>query len=285
MVLPREQQPLQGDNSLSYTPQRFFSTADFTSEKEFCNHALEAVTSARHHQEVVYTQVPLAWGVAAFKYLDERASSRKHYNVVTRTFWVRIMPTELHDCHQIWVRDEMVQWLLCGLLTSNELFDQRTRVGTTIEFQYAPYAGSRKEPDLLLRPDNQRLPVLVIESGWSESIPRLMDDMNLWLVGGNGTVKMTIILKWETISNTNQVRGFAEVYTLDSNGIPIMSQRESIFPVPPNAQAQEIRLTKRMLFGNAASPGMNPNINLPLKLDRLRVVARDALSLMGLVPA
>lgn len=76
MVLPREQQPLQGGNSLSYTPQRFFSTADFTSEEEFCNHALEAVTSARHHQEVVYTQVPLAWGVAAFKYLDERASSR-----------------------------------------------------------------------------------------------------------------------------------------------------------------------------------------------------------------
>lgn len=112
-----------------------------------------------------------------------------------------------------------------------------------------------------------------------------MDDMNLWLVGGNGTVKMAIILKWETISNTDQVRGFAEVYTLDSNGIPIMRQRESIFPVPPNAHAQEIRLTKRMLFGNAASPGMNPNINLPLKLDRLRVVATDALSLMGLVPA
>ncbi|KAL1886832.1 hypothetical protein Plec18167_000767 [Paecilomyces lecythidis] len=189
MVLPRGQQALQGGVSLSYTPERFFSTADFTSEEQFCNHALEAATSARHHQEVVYTRVSPAWAKAVFEYLDEKVSSRKHYNVVTRTFWMRIMPTEIHDCHQTWVRDEMARWLHSGLLTPDELFYQRTRVGTTMEFLYTHYAGSLQEPDLMLRPGNQRLPVLVIESGWSESIPPLMDDMKLWLVGGNGTRK------------------------------------------------------------------------------------------------
>ncbi|OXV07042.1 hypothetical protein Egran_05192 [Elaphomyces granulatus] len=196
------------------------------------------------------------------------------------------MPTEVHDCHQEWVRDEMAGWLNLGLLTFDEFRYLRTRVGTTIDFLYPPYAGSRKEPDLLIRPDNQRLPVLVIETGWSESTSRLMSDMNLWLVGGNGAVKVTIILKWQKISNTNQVRGTAEFYTLDTNGIPIMRQREPIFPAPPQqAQSQEFRFTRRILFGTNIFPGRNPNDVLTLRLDHLRVVARDALSLMGLIPA
>ncbi|GAD91588.1 conserved hypothetical protein [Paecilomyces variotii No. 5] len=281
----REHQPPQGDSSLTYTPQHCFLATNFTSQEEFCNHALQTVISASHHQEVVYTRVPLAWGEAVFEHLDEKVSARKHFNTETRTLWMRIMPTELHDCHQEWMRDEMSLWQSQGLLTVAEMHYLKPRVGTTIKFQYAPYSGSQKEPDFLLRPNNQRHPVLVIESGWSESIPRLMDDMNLWLLGARGTVMMVIILKWQTISNTNQVRGFAEVYTLNSNGIPIMRQREPIYPVSPTAHAQEIRLTRHMLFGNAISPDRDPNDVLPLKFDCLRVVARDALSLMGLVPA
>ena len=102
-----------------------------------------------------------------------------------------------------------------------------------IEFFYGPYASSRKEPDLLVRPDNQRLPSIVTESGWSESLPRLHDDMNLWLVGGNGSVKATLILKWHKIGHSNVVRGHAELYTLDTNGMPILRQEEVIFPAPP----------------------------------------------------
>ncbi|KKZ62667.1 hypothetical protein EMCG_00350 [[Emmonsia] crescens] len=51
-----------------------------------------------------------------------------------------------------------------------------------------PYSGSRKEPDCYILAKNLPLPRLVIETGWSESHNRLLDDMNTWLVGGNGHV-------------------------------------------------------------------------------------------------
>jgi hypothetical protein len=137
----------------------------------------------------------------------------------------------------------------------------------------------------MIRPDNQRLPTLVIESGWSESFPRLRNDLNLWLVGGAGAVKATIILKWQTVTGTNRVRGVAEFYTPDVNGIPVMRQREHIFPAPSQSDTQEFTLTRRMLFASTIFTGRDPSDVVTLKLDRLRVVAKDGLSLMGLVPA
>jgi phosphoenolpyruvate carboxylase len=56
---------------------------------------------------------------------------RKHYNAAVRTLWIRIMPTEIHDCHQVWVRDEMARWQASGVLTYDELLHLRTFVGTS----------------------------------------------------------------------------------------------------------------------------------------------------------
>ena len=75
-------------------------------------------------------------------------------------------------------------------------------------------------------PDNQIFPTVVIESGWSESFTRLMDDMNLWLVGGNGSVNAVIILKWKFERNSASVTGVAELYACDSNGMPTLRQSE-----------------------------------------------------------
>ena len=84
--------------------------------------------------------------------------------------------------------------------------------------------------------------------------------MNLWLIGGNGTVKTTIIPKRQTTTNTNRIRGTAGFYTLDTNGIPIMRRQEPIFPLPLQQQTrtQEIELTRRMLFGTTIFPERNP---------------------------
>ncbi|KAJ5550827.1 hypothetical protein N7461_005525 [Penicillium sp. DV-2018c] len=125
-----------------------------------------------------------------------------------------------------------------------------------------------------------------MESGWSESFPRLLDDLNLWLVGGAGAVNAAIILQWQTIPGTNRVGwGLAELYTPDVTGTPVMRQRELVFPAPPQSQTQEFRFTRRMLFTSTIFPGRNPDDVITLKLDHLRVVATDGLSLMGLVPA
>lgn len=46
-----------------------------------------------------------------------------------------------------------------------------------------------------------------VESGWSESMPRLQDDVNLPLVGSNGDMgKMALIVNWTRITG-DQVTG------------------------------------------------------------------------------
>ena len=156
-----------------------------------------------------------------------------------------------------------------------------------IKFISGPYSNARKEPDLLVRPDNQLLPSLVIESGWSESLSRLRQDMNLWLVGGQGQVRATIILKWQLVTNTNTVQGDVELYTLDRNGMPYLQQNLIIFPPPSAAQAaaQQLVLTRREIFGTYVFQGQNPNDQFTFSIDLLRQEATDALTLMNLVPA
>lgn len=158
-------------------------------------------------------------------------------------------------------------------------------VPSAIDFFYPPYESCRKEPDLQIRPNNQRFPSLVIESGWSESIPRIHDDINSWLIGGNGFVKAVLILKWHVIGYSNAIGGHAELYTLDTNGIPSLTQEETIFPAPPpqQAEAQAIRLTRSIVFGGTFTPGRNPNDIFTLRLEHLRSAARDSLAFMGLL--
>lgn len=36
---------------------------------------------------------------------------------------------------------------------------------------------------------------VAVESGWSETYPLLLDDLNLLLVGGNGNIRLVVILK------------------------------------------------------------------------------------------
>lgn len=54
---------------------------------------------------------------------------RLHYNSVTRVLWVRLMPEEIHACHQLWVRNENYNWMVSGQLTLEELKKLRTKVG------------------------------------------------------------------------------------------------------------------------------------------------------------
>ncbi|QKX53153.1 uncharacterized protein TRUGW13939_00229 [Talaromyces rugulosus] len=197
------------------------------------------------------------------------------------------MPTRVHDCHQPWVVSQKFEWTVSGLITAAEFHFLNVFVGTTINFVGGPYSGAIKEPDLLIQPDNQHLPSVIIESGWSESVPRLRDDMNLWLVGGGGKVRAAIILSWQRLSNTNQVRGNLELYTLDRNGMPQHNTDLAIFPspTPAVAAAQQLILTRREVFGDHVPPGRNPTDQLPFSINILRGEARDALQLMGLIPA
>jgi hypothetical protein len=55
-----------------------------------------------------------------------------------------------------------------------------------LHFDYPPYASSSKEPDLSIKYQDDLLPPIVIETGWSKTYAPLLDDMSLLLVGGIG---------------------------------------------------------------------------------------------------
>jgi hypothetical protein len=75
-----------------------------------------------------------------------------------------------------------------------------------------------------MKPDNQYQPSFVIEVGWSESYPHLMNDMKLWMEGARPYVKHVLIIKYALNATTNEVRGKAELYALDAAGNPFCQQ-------------------------------------------------------------
>lgn len=69
------------------------------------------------------------------------------------------------------------------------------------------------------------LPTIAVECGWSKSMSRLHNDLNILLVGGNGDIKVVIIIKWSKLTGY-RVSGVAELYKCDRNGIPVREQSE-----------------------------------------------------------
>lgn len=94
-----------------------------------------------------------------------------------------------------------------------------------LTFQSGPYRNSRKEPDYFIRPDSRFLPTIAVESGWSESLPLLHDDMNLLLVGGRPDIKAVVILQW-TLRSAG-VGGVVQLWMRQrGQAIPVMVQEE-----------------------------------------------------------
>jgi hypothetical protein len=86
-------------------------------------------------------------------------------------------------------------------------------------FPDGPHVGQTKAPNMAIRERTASLPSVVFESGWSESLPKLRDDMRKWITGGNGRVKMVILINWRHDGN-NRVRGEVEVWILARDGTP-----------------------------------------------------------------
>lgn len=115
--------------------------------------------------------------------------------------------------------------------------------------QMVYYCGLRKQPDALLHIPLRPFPTLVAEIGWSELYDDLLDDMNRLLVGGDGAIKVVILVKW-TMHANNKVSGVFELYKNDRQGIPRCTQREVDFPMPTGDPPQplDIRRASCTLF-------------------------------------
>ncbi|KAB8267634.1 hypothetical protein BDV30DRAFT_34363 [Aspergillus minisclerotigenes] len=213
--------------------------------------------------------------------LVERKNARVNFNSATGVLWVRIMPTEIHDVHQRWIGYSRSEWRFAGLLNQAEDKLLDVGVGTRFNGFTGAYTLSSKEPDLFIRPDTYVKPLIVIESGWSESWPRLHNDKDLWL-SGTTEVNVVILLKWAKLKN-NRVSATAEIWR---RGGAVYNR--AIFPAPiaPAPGTDIIELSRREIFGPLMMPGRIATDRFILELQDLRDYARERLTArMGLIPA
>lgn len=70
--------------------------------------------------------------------------------------------------------------------------------------------------------EDENMPTLVFESGFSESHPRLDDDVPLWITGGAPTVQLVFLLKWNKMASLARIEGVINIYGKDENGYPVL---------------------------------------------------------------
>ncbi|KAB8276087.1 hypothetical protein BDV30DRAFT_246761 [Aspergillus minisclerotigenes] len=252
-------------NSSPEAPQR--------STEAIFNEIIHKIPTIREFTELIYESIPPEQGSLICRtFLEsgifEASNARANFNARTGTLWIRVRLTELHGVQFRWVGYTSGVWVRKGLMNEAEsdIFD--IGAGTTHNSFTGKYTHSSKDPDLFLCPATDDLPSIVVESGFSESWPRLHADKDLWMYGST-TVNVVILLKWSKCVRNR------------CKGKPIFPR-----PVPaPDADTDVVQFTKLDLFGKHMVAGQNPMTVLSLGLSELRDHARHRMSLMGLTPA
>ncbi|KAJ9300741.1 hypothetical protein DTO271G3_1905 [Paecilomyces variotii] len=245
-------------SALPLTAQRLFL--------EIC----DAIVKARDSKELIYENIPREVGSLVADSLAndprvERAFPTIQFNSARGVLRVHIKPSPIHNVYLQWMKNELCHMIMAQFLTFDEFEYLELNVATRFTGFSGIYAGSSKEPDLLLQPGTRGLlPRVIIESGWSESWPHLQSDRTLWFSGGD--VRYVILLKWTKTSN-GCVTGMIEVFHRNPAGAAILLHHEQLFPVPVPAVQRDIPITLDELFGSHLSP------------------ARETLHAMGLTPA
>lgn len=107
------------------------------------------------------------------------------------------MPTQGHDIAQKWVINSVVDWKDDGIISKEQWRSLKIGFGTTLQLPISPFPKSRKEPDVCIRPydsDLKFLPLIAFEVRWSETAPRLKDDVRILLKGGGAYTRVVIMI-------------------------------------------------------------------------------------------
>ncbi|KAF8535664.1 hypothetical protein BDD12DRAFT_331156 [Trichophaea hybrida] len=124
------------------------------------------------------------------------------YNAVTRQLTVSNMSSP-HNAARDFIDFSLSAMITAGFLSGDHLF-RNNMVGGFLDIQSetmvagfrGPYATSFAQPDVAIR--NQRwrnpLPGFVVETGFSEEYSELLDDKDMWLVGGDGRVCTVLLI-------------------------------------------------------------------------------------------
>ncbi|PGH35562.1 hypothetical protein GX50_01543 [[Emmonsia] crescens] len=258
------------------------------SAQKLFNDIRKVILNTNHPADLTFPNVPPSAGLQIATSFSEdseieRALPRISYNPLTQVLTARVMPTTIHDCHQEWLSNELLDMVVAGFLTIAERKELNLRVGTTFKGFATPYTSATKEPDACILPDTLSLPTVVVETGWSESWPRLDAEKDLWLVGG-ASVELVLLIRWTKMSG-GRVKGDLHVHGRNPAGNVVLLQTESIFPAPTGNVNQVVPISRRQLFGTCIFPGMNPGDVYNLSIANLRGKADGPIKSMGFVPA
>ncbi|EIT73927.1 hypothetical protein AO1008_04729 [Aspergillus oryzae 100-8] len=178
--------------------------------------------------------------------------------------WIQDAWDYIEDNHE--GRAVSSAWRENGLITPEDFRELHTYAGTTLDFDQGPYRGSKKDPDLFTLPTTCLFPCLAMESGWSEDLTEMENDVDMF--------------------DNYHVSGVVKVYKLDENGMPVHEGPDQvIFPKPADSQNQVIGVARGDIVGRTRFQDRNPFDTLEYPLDILREIATIALDRMGLVPA
>ncbi|KAJ5558025.1 hypothetical protein N7535_009516 [Penicillium sp. DV-2018c] len=249
--------PLSCDSNQSLAPfARSLSLASCKSKEEILALIIE-IAQKREPSVINFSNIPAPWGPAIFASLEEEDDiprCRKTWNSREQVLSLKV-PTPIHNCIQRWWAGCVRDWEHSGQITRAESDLVDATAGTTITLPHSPFAASRKEPDLLIQPDGEFLPSVVIEAGWSEPSDALEADYRF--------------------------RG-ATVWQLDEYDQPVKRQTEVIFP---DSAPRGILFTRGELSREALDATRDPGEVLRLDIGLLRQHALFALGHMGLQPA
>lgn len=127
------------------------SASGFEHLRDLLEFIFESVQSVTKPQDLLFTDVSPALGSLVFDALGEKivsryvrceaprystliqtySSTRKSWNSKTCKLRIRIMPTEIHDCHQSWMLAVVKEWFFNGHTTQDECAILDSRVGTS----------------------------------------------------------------------------------------------------------------------------------------------------------
>ncbi|KAG0636996.1 hypothetical protein HOY80DRAFT_1138674 [Tuber brumale] len=253
---------------------------------------IKGALEARNHELLVFTE------------LDPKVSSEILDNLLyplykTTPFGCRIhfvapdgylkvvIPTALHETAVRWMVEQLVFWGYDHLLTPAAIRAVGYGLITYDDNFVGDFEGSSKTPDLSYNPRingiRREFSTVVLESGWAESEAQLQRDLQLWQEGSAGAVRIVILFKVFRPSTTNQIKATLKICRYGAGHAPIISSYQ-IFPTTGQPSADPW-ITMDELFGGDTPSGLNPETQLPLSINRLRLEVEAEIRQQGHDPA
>ncbi|KAB8262801.1 hypothetical protein BDV32DRAFT_147345 [Aspergillus pseudonomiae] len=191
------------------------------------------------------------------------------------------MSSHLHDIIVAWGSNELAGAVATSFFTKPELSEVLLLATCRFDNFPIPWQSVYKEPDVVFVYGPMNLPTVLVEVGYSQSWPSLLQDKDLWFQAVP-TVNVVILVKWNRRTN-GRVAGYLELFRRRS---PTPSHID-IFPIPTPPAPQTLTFRRDDFYppGATLPAGRSPNDLWQWDIDNLRMMSTRAMSVDGAVPA